>query len=143
MPFQSLREFLQTVEEHGDLLRIEGADREEEIGALAEIVASTAKHPMLLFDKIKGYPSGYRVSASTMGRIRRMALGLGLDPALDNISLVKAWKEKLQTFNPIESTIVADGPVHENCFSGKQVDLQKFPAPKWHERDSGYYIGSG
>ena len=90
MPLQSLRDYLQAVEAHGDLLQIDGADREEEIGALAEIVASTPGHPLVLFDKIKGFPTGFRVSASTMGGIRRMALGLGLDPALSNIDLVRS-----------------------------------------------------
>ncbi len=143
MPFQSLREFLQKVEAHGDLLRIEGAEREEEIGALAEIAAATDKHPMLLFDKIKNYPPGYRVSASTMGGVRRMALGLGLDPALGNVELVKTWKEKLRGFKPLEPKQVSTGPVLENLCFGKDIDLLKFPAPKWHERDGGYYIGSG
>jgi 4-hydroxy-3-polyprenylbenzoate decarboxylase len=143
MPFQSLREYIQKVDEQGDLLRIDGADRDEEIGALAEIVASTPKHPMLLFDKIKGYPEGYRVSACTMGGIRRMAVGLGLDPALGNIELVKAWKEKLKTFKPVEPREVKSGPVLENVFSGDGIDLAKFPAPKWHALDGGYYIGSG
>ena len=41
MPFQSLRDYLQKVDEHGDLLKIDGADRDEEIGALAETIAST------------------------------------------------------------------------------------------------------
>jgi len=143
MPFQSLRDYLKKVEEQGDLLKIDGADRDEEIGALAEIVAGTAKHPMVLFDNIKGFPAGYRVSASTMGGVGRMALGLGLDPSLGNIDLVKAWKDKLKTFKKIEPREVADGPVRENVFSGEKVDLLKFPAPKWHEKDGGYYIGTG
>jgi len=58
MAFQSFRDYLQKVDEHGDLLKIDGADREEEIGALAEMIAGTASHPMLLFDNIKGFPHG-------------------------------------------------------------------------------------
>ena len=108
MSFQSLRDYLRQVEESGDLLRIDGADRDEEIGALAEIVAGTSRHPMLLFDKIKGFAEGFRVSANTMGGIRRMALGLGLDPSLGNIELVAAWKEKLKTFKPIAPKPVND-----------------------------------
>jgi 4-hydroxy-3-polyprenylbenzoate decarboxylase len=143
MAFQSLRDYLAKVEAHGDLLKIDGADRDEEIGALTEIVAGSAKHPLVLFDKIKGFQPGYRVSASTMGGVRRMALGLGLDPALGNVGLVKAWKEKLKTFKKVEPREVANGPVRENVFSGQDVDLLKFPAPKWHEKDGGYYIGTG
>jgi len=143
MPFASLREFIQKVEESGDLLRIDGADREEEIGALAEVIAGTPKHPMLLFDKIKGFPQGHRVSSNTMSGTRRMALGLGLDPALNNVDLVRAWKEKLKTFQPVQPKEVKTGAVLENVFSDKDVNLLKFPAPKWHELDGGYYIGSG
>jgi 4-hydroxy-3-polyprenylbenzoate decarboxylase len=143
MPFQSLRDYLHAVDQHGDLLRIDGADREEELGALAEIVAGTSRHPMLLFDKIKNFPKGYRVSANTMGGVRRMALGLGLDPALGNIELVRAWKDKLKTFKPVKPEEVTDGPILENVFAAKDIDLKKFPAPKWHERDGGYYIGTG
>lgn len=143
MAFQSFRDYLQKVDEHGDLLKIDGADREEEIGALAETIAGTASHPMLLFDNIKGFPRGYRVSSNTMSGVRRMALGLGLDPNLPNVDLVKAWKEKLKTFKPLAPKKVKTGPVLENVFSGKDVDLLKFPAPKWHELDGGYYIGTG
>ena len=143
MAFQSFRDYLQKVDEHGDLLKIDGADREEEIGALAETIAGTASHPMLLFDNIKGFPRGYRVSSNTMSGIRRMALGLGLDPNLPNVDLVKAWKEKLKTFKPLAPKKVKTGPVLENVFSGKDVDLLKFPAPKWHEGDGGHYIGTG
>jgi UbiD family decarboxylase len=143
MPLQSLRDYLEQVEACGDLLRIDGADREEEIGALAEIVASTPGHPLVVFDKIKGFPPGYRVSASTMGGIRRMALGLGLDPSLSNVDLVRAWKEKLKTFKPVPAHEVQSGPVLQNVIAHKDIDLLSFPSPKWHERDGGYYIGTG
>ncbi len=80
MPFPGVREFLQKVEEAGDLLRIEGADREEDIGALTEIISASPKHPMLLFDKIKGYPPGFRVAAKPLAGVKRMAMALELDP---------------------------------------------------------------
>lgn len=143
MSFQSLRDYIRKVEENGDLLRIEGADPEEEIGALAEIVAGTPKHPMILFEKIKGYEEGYRVSANSMGGVRRMALALGLNPELPNVELVRAWKEKLKSFRPVAPKEVKDGPVCENFFSGDDIDLTNFPAPKWHELDGGRYIGTG
>jgi 4-hydroxy-3-polyprenylbenzoate decarboxylase len=33
--------------------------------------------------------------------------------------------------------------VLENVIAHKDIDLLSFPAPKWHERDGGYYIGTG
>ena len=98
---------------------------------------------MLLFDNIKDFPRGFRVSSNTMSGIRRMALGLGLDPKLPNVDLVKAWKEKLKTFKPLAPKKVNTGPILENFFSGKDVDLLKFPAPKWHERDGGTTLEPG
>lgn len=35
------------------------------------------------------------------------------------------------------------GAVTENVLSGSDVDLLKFPVPKWHEQDGGRYIGTG
>ena len=31
----------------------------------------------------------------------------------------------------------------ENVYRGDDIDLTKIPAPKWHEHDGGYYIGTG
>jgi len=38
---------------------------------------------------------------------------------------------------------VKSGPVLENVTTGKDINLLKIPAPKWHEHDGGYYIGTG
>ena len=38
---------------------------------------------------------------------------------------------------------VSTGPILENVITGDDVDVTRFPAPKWHERDGGRYIGTG
>ena len=38
---------------------------------------------------------------------------------------------------------VDDGPIFENVMQGDDVDVTKFPTPKWHEGDGGRYIGTG
>ena len=35
------------------------------------------------------------------------------------------------------------GPLLENVYRGDDINLTKIPAPKWHEHDGGYYIGTG
>lgn len=143
MPFPSFREFIQKVEQAGDLLKIEGADREADIGALTELISASSKHPMLLFDKIKGYPQGFRVAAKPLSGVRRMAMALELDPELSHVELVKGWKERLKTFRPVPPKEVNGGAVRENVFGRGKIDLLKFPAPKWHDLDGGHYIGTG
>ncbi|MFC1870279.1 UbiD family decarboxylase, partial [Chloroflexota bacterium] len=49
-------------------------------------------------------------------------------------------KEGIKLIPPVE---VTSGPVKENVLVGKDVDLLKFPTPKWHELDGGRYIGTG
>lgn len=31
----------------------------------------------------------------------------------------------------------------ENVLKGRQVDVERFPAPRWHLEDGGRYIGTG
>ena len=38
---------------------------------------------------------------------------------------------------------VNGGPLLENVFEGKDIDIQKIPTPIWHEHDGGPYIGTG
>lgn len=44
---------------------------------------------------------------------------------------------------PMPPLWVEDGPVTENILKGNEIDLLKFPAPKWHSKDGGRYIGTG
>ena len=143
MAFQSFRDYLQ-VDEYGDLLKIDGADREEEIWALAETIAGTASHPMLLFDNIKGFPR--RLSCLLLTRCpasEEWRWGLGSIRNFPTWILSRPGRRSSRPLNRSLPKKVKTGPVLENVFSGKDVDLLKFPAPKWHELDGGYYIGTG
>jgi len=61
--YRGLREWLDIVESLGELKKIDGVDWNLEMGTLAELIARESKGsvPAVLFDKIKGYPAGYRV----------------------------------------------------------------------------------
>ena len=61
-----LREFIERVEEVGESKVIDGVDWDLEIGAITEWAASVPGSPLLLFDNIKGYPGGYRVSDTSL-----------------------------------------------------------------------------
>ncbi|HEX6175983.1 MAG TPA: UbiD family decarboxylase, partial [Candidatus Binatia bacterium] len=61
MHYRDLRGWLEGVESFGELRVVEGADWNQEIGAVAEVAARSETPPAVLFDKIIGYPAGRRV----------------------------------------------------------------------------------
>src|SRR5881628_3180563 len=58
------------------------------------------------------------------------------------MEILKAWREKSRRLEYLPPVEVASGPVTENVVEGEDIDLEKFPAPKWHELDGGRYIGT-
>ncbi|MBI4526256.1 MAG: UbiD family decarboxylase [Deltaproteobacteria bacterium] len=137
-----LREWVAAVEERGELRRLAGADWDLEIGVLTELSAE-CKGPALLFDEIWGYPKGYRVLSNALVSDRRFAFTFGVDEVASPLELVRQIKDKLRVLTPLELIEATDGPVLENLAEGEDIDLFRFPAPKWHERDGGRYIGTG
>ncbi len=138
-----LREFIEKAQALGECRMIEGADWNVEIGRISELALSAPESPMLLFDDVKGYPRGYRVAANPFTSSRRICLALGLPLELTGLDLIRAWKEKFSSTEPIAPLNVKDGPIKENVIVGKEVDVLKFPTPHWHEQDGGRYIGTG
>ena len=142
MSYRDLRGWTAQVEELGELKVVRKADWDVEIGVITEIVMN--RHgPALLFDEIAGYPAGYRIVANALGGPRRLALTLGLPTDRDIKTLLRLWQEKKRGLRPIPPKVVKDGPVMENVLRGGDVDVLKFPTPKWHEHDGGRYIGTG
>ncbi|MBI4317977.1 MAG: UbiD family decarboxylase [Chloroflexi bacterium] len=139
--YDDLREFIQACDEIGELRKIDGADWNLEIGAITELI-SEKRGPALLFDDVPGYAKGYRVFSNGVITIQRSALALGFPMELGGTELLKLWRQKCKEYRPVPPEEVGDGPILENVITGDDVDLFKFPVPKWHERDGGRYIGT-
>jgi 4-hydroxy-3-polyprenylbenzoate decarboxylase len=131
------------VDDLGALRRINGADPKFELGGITEVAAGTAVCPALLFDRIKGYPKGFRAFTNATTTPQRAALALGIDPSLKPLDALKAWMQRRQTLKPQTPVAVSKAPFLENSMRGRNVDLTKLPAPYWHRKDGGPYIGSG
>ncbi len=141
--FDDIREFMKRVEELEGYKVIEGADWDLEIGAVTDYMLLTPDSPLVLFDKIKGYEAGYRVVSNMFTTPKRTALALGLPLELQGLELVRAWRDRLrEEVKLIPPVQVETGPVKENMLTGDEIDLFKFPVPKWHELDGGRYIGT-
>ena len=142
-----LRDWIARIEHLGELQHVSGAHWDLEIGTISEINYRRKPPAALLFDDIVGYPRGHRVLTGAVSNARRMAVTLGLDASLDTSRLVQAlrgkplqWEAAAPRFEP---EVVTSGPILENVVAGRDVDLTRFPAPRWHEHDGGRYIGTG
>lgn len=142
MPFNDLREFIEAAREIGDLKEIHGAHWDLEIGALTEIFAGRQDFPLLLFDRIPGYPPRCRVVSNLLSHPRRSALVIGMPASASKTEVVARWKQILKEVRPIPPEIVSDGPLLENVRTGNAVDMTAFPVPRWHELDGGRYLGT-
>jgi len=141
---RDLRQWIEQVDTLGELTAVNGADWDTEIGAVTELGHHMGeKSSALLFDNIKGYPAGYRVLSNTLNSLKRLALTLHMDTNYTRSGFVKDVKHHIGSVKYLPPEIVNDGPVMENVYEGKDIDLFKFPTPKWHELDGGRYIGTG
>lgn len=141
--YRDLREFIELVDQIGDLRRVQGAALDQEIGAITEVAAGQQNCPALLFDDIPGQAPGNRIFTNATVNSRRAALALGIDHTLSPIAALQAWKARrneLKLMPPVETD---DVPYLENSATGEDVDLSLFPSPIWHKHDGGPYIGSG
>src|SRR5688500_17843158 len=115
----------------------------EEIGGIVDIYQRQTGRPTLLFDDIPGYPRGYRVAANILMGVKQIALTFGMSADSTEMDLVNYWRKYLDESKAIPPVTVETGPVFENVATGKDINLAKIPAPKWHEDDGGAYIGTG
>jgi len=142
-PHADVREFVERAEQQGELLRIKGADWDLEIGTLGEIVNhARPEPPALLFEDVPGYPKGMRLLSGATNSSKRLAITLGLPVPERPLDVVRAYRDRMKTHQPIPPRVVPKGAVLENVDRDDKVDLWKFPVPKLHERDGGRYIGT-
>jgi len=142
-----LRTWLNQIEQTGELRTVEGANWDQEMGAVSALGAQKKNNPALIFNNITGYPAGFRVVTRSLSTRNRIEVTFGLGKSDSNLGLVKAMRKMLpewkKTMHQFPCKEVVTGPVLENIKSGKDVNLFEFPVPKWHDKDGGRYIGTG
>ena len=144
LAYTDFRSFIEEAKKISDYRIIEGADWDAEIGALVESTAELVPQPpMLIFDKVKGYPAGYRVCSLPYAAYRRVALALGLPTDKSKLEILRMAARKVKNAEPIAPKEVSTAPLFENRLKGGDVNLLKFPALRFHENDGGRYFGPG
>src|SRR5919108_4057450 len=143
LPYHDFRSFIEEAKKINEWRLIEGADWDNEIGALIESTAELDSRPMLLFDKIKSYPPGFRLVSLAFANYKRTALAFGISPGKSKLEVVRLLARKMKSAKPVPPIEVKASPLMENVMEGGAVDLFKFPAPRFHDGDGGRYIGTG
>jgi UbiD family decarboxylase len=138
-----LRNWLGDVEKIGQLMTVTGVDWDLELSTLTEVINERAKHrPAIVFDKINGYPDGFRVAVNLLSSVNRLALTMGMEPNIGEFDFVQKWRRHVKVIQPVEPKMVKDCALFENVQKGSDINLLKFPVPRWHELDGGRYIGT-
>ena len=140
MAFKDIREFISKLEVEREVQRMEEeVDWNLEVGAITRW-SNEARLPAPFFQKIKGYPSGYRIFGEPLSNHRRIAIAMGIDPNTPAKELIQEYLKRKQ--RPIKPVLVSDGPCKENIRLGGDVNLFEFPVPFMHQGDGGRYIGT-
>lgn len=132
----TLRDFLQTLREKGELLTIqEPLDPTYEISTVLSELGKR-KAPAILMEKPRGFQAS--VVGNLFGTIERLALALGLEQDRLIEDTVPRMEKRIA---PIR---VSDDGARNIHVEGDRVDLTKvLPALTHYARDSGPYITSG
>jgi 4-hydroxy-3-polyprenylbenzoate decarboxylase len=153
-PYDDYRSFLEDCEKRGSATHIQQeVSWNLEAGAIARKLAEQGKGrpvseggtPAVIFDKIEGFPEGFRLSALALAAKDRISWAFGYDG--DNYSQAMDALQDLvrdALHNPIKPIEVSkkDAPCKENIITGDDIDLYKFPAPMIHDGDGGRYLGT-
>lgn len=140
--YDDLRSWLAEAERLGELKTVRGATWQEEIGMATELVSHSDAAPAVMFEEIPGVGKGFRVLANIFGG-KRKNMTLGFSPELDKVALSNAFSRAWDTRRVIPPVYVENSPIFENVVIGKDVNIEIFPTPTWHEGDGGRYIGTG
>src|SRR5919205_942810 len=98
LAYHDFRSFIEAAKKISDYRVIEGADWDGEIGALVESTADLVPQPpLLLFDKIKGYPAGFRVCSLPYAAFKRVALALGLPTDKSKLEILRLAARKIRS----------------------------------------------
>ena len=128
MAKKAFRDFLQDLEEAGEIQRVAKPVDPRDLSGLA---AQTDK--AVLFDEIEGYP-GWRVATALLSSRRRLAITLDCEE--DRI----AQAFETRSARAIAPEIVGNAPCQEVVMEGDDVDLTAIPFPMMHVYDGGPYI---
>jgi UbiD family decarboxylase len=146
-PIQDLRQWVERVEEMGDLVRVnDPVSCDEEMSAIGYLVAKQKPSPAIIFDNIKGYensPFKARSLWNILGpSLQRIALTMEEPPDTLTVELIRRVKDKLKHRTPPREVSQSEAGFYQNTLMGDKIDLTQLPIPKHWPLDGGRYAGT-
>ena len=142
LQYDDLREWLEKVEEDGQLKIVRGANWHTDIGQVVEIMCHDEGTPSIIFEDVEGCNQGHRILINWFTGTRKN-LTLGFPDSFNKLDLSRAYNAHTKDLKPIPHKIVDQGPILQNIRENDDIDVTKFPAPLWNPNDGGRYIGTG
>lgn len=142
MAYEDLREFLQELEQMGDLVRVKKEVDGPDIYSICWKLNDKGG-PAVLFENVKGYSTP--VLAQTLASRNRWAMACGYPLGKTQAEYVSMFRDTLNKQNwkkPIEVS-AEQAPCKEVIMKGDDVDLSKLPFLQWHPNDGGPFISMG
>lgn len=143
---RDLRKWIESISREGLLREVKGADLNLEVGTITDLNAKANKYTVI-FSDFKNSETDIRLLVGTLIDSKRVAMSFGLPSDMSDLGLVKQFKSGMKDMNGTDFSAFSprykeSSPLFENTLKGDEIDMTKVPAPKWHEKDGGNYIGT-
>jgi len=137
---KDLRDFIAVCEPEGLVHRVKAeVDWNLELSHIAKLNEEKLG-PALLFENVKGYTSPVMTSVCTT--TQRLAVLMRMPKETSLVGLMEQWVKVGDNLLPPVWVERDKAPCKENIMKGKDIDLFKFPVPKWYPKDGGRFIGT-
>ena len=137
---KDLRDFIAICEPEGMVHRVKAeVDWNLELSHIAKLNEEKLG-PALLFENVKGYTSPVMTSVCTT--TQRLAVLMRMPRETSLVGLMEQWVKVGDKLIPPVWVERDKAPCKENIMKGSDIDLFKFPVPKWYPKDGGRFIGT-
>ncbi|MFQ5661287.1 MAG: UbiD family decarboxylase [Gammaproteobacteria bacterium] len=142
MPYNDIREFIQCLDEEGQLNRVKKeVDWNLELSHIAKLnEEQQGGGSAMLFENVKDYPN-QRVFASALTARERLAIALEMSLETSIMNLTHEWVDRIQN-KRVSPECVETGSCKENILMGEEADVTRLPAPQFYPGDGGRYVGT-
>ncbi|MBU0515378.1 MAG: phenylphosphate carboxylase subunit beta [Proteobacteria bacterium] len=137
---KSMRDFIELGEREGVVKRIKAeVDWDLELSHIAKLNEEKSG-PALLFENVKGHD--WPIITSVCTTAERLALIMGMPKDYSLVQIMEEWVKLGDKKIEPEWVDKSAAPCKENILRGDEVDLFKFPTPKWYPLDGGRFFGT-